>query len=326
MKMHTNKLWPMIERDYRMGKQFQWAREVVANALEAHATRIEFGVEWQGVQAHGVYRRTIADNGDGMTPEELKEFFSTYGGGGKAIGDEHQNFGIGAKTSLMPWNKYGMVVLSWKNGAGSMIHARYNPKIEDYELRDIKTLYDDGTSEIDAVAPLDEEAYDCDEILGIDFATIKPDWIKEHGTMIVLFGDDPNQDTITGDPRFGGDEGESKIHNLARYLNQRLWTIPENVKISALQFHTQDKRRWPKSRSDNGVLDRTIFGAKRFYANKRMKDEKLPPGFGIDHGTMIMNPDGTRMVSLVFAPRYQGRDSSGPLIICAKIRKHIRSL
>ena len=32
----------------------------------------------------------IADDGKGMTPGELEEFFNVFGGGGKAIGDEHK--------------------------------------------------------------------------------------------------------------------------------------------------------------------------------------------------------------------------------------------
>ena len=74
-KMHTNRIAPMVERGYREGTKFQWVRETTINAIEAGATKIEFGVEWQAVNAKGVYRRMIADNGKGMTPEELGEFF-----------------------------------------------------------------------------------------------------------------------------------------------------------------------------------------------------------------------------------------------------------
>jgi hypothetical protein len=60
--------------------------------------------------AKGVYRRMIADNGKDMTPEELGEFFNCFGGGGKAIGDEHENFGIGAKTALEPsWRRCNLL-------------------------------------------------------------------------------------------------------------------------------------------------------------------------------------------------------------------------
>src|SRR5262245_38495686 len=101
-QMKTDRLGPVVDRTYRDGGKHQWVRETVINAIEAGAARIEFGVEWQGVQSKGVYRRIIADNGKGMTPEQLEGFFNTYGGGGKPIGSEHENFGIGSKTSLLP--------------------------------------------------------------------------------------------------------------------------------------------------------------------------------------------------------------------------------
>src|SRR6476660_9937428 len=81
-----------VERNYREGGRFQWVRETAVNAIEAQATHIEFGTEWQGVHERGVYRRVIADDGSGMTPDELLTFFRTYGGGGRPIGGIHENF------------------------------------------------------------------------------------------------------------------------------------------------------------------------------------------------------------------------------------------
>jgi hypothetical protein len=102
--MTTHRLGPIIDRCYRETSRFQWVRETAKNAIEAGATRIEFIVEWQGVARDKVYRRLIADNGKGMDAAQLEEFFNTFGGGGKPIGSEHENFGIGAKTTLLPWN------------------------------------------------------------------------------------------------------------------------------------------------------------------------------------------------------------------------------
>ena len=96
-----------VSRVYREGGEYQWVRETLINSLEAKATRVEFGIEWQAVEELGVYRRMISDNGMGMTPDELVGFFNVWGGGGKPIGGLHQNFGIGAKSSLVPrvWAK-----------------------------------------------------------------------------------------------------------------------------------------------------------------------------------------------------------------------------
>jgi hypothetical protein len=40
--------------------QFQWAREFLQNSVEARASKVEFGLEWQAVVDHKVYRRVIA--------------------------------------------------------------------------------------------------------------------------------------------------------------------------------------------------------------------------------------------------------------------------
>src|SRR4051794_39310939 len=108
LPMKTAGTQHFIDRIYREGGAFQWVRETYINAAEAGATRVDFGIEWQAVQNVGVYRRVIADNGSGMTGDELVEFFNTFGGGGKPIGGVHENFGVGAKTSLLPWNRHGV--------------------------------------------------------------------------------------------------------------------------------------------------------------------------------------------------------------------------
>lgn len=102
---------------------------------KAGATRVEFGIEWRGVQNFGVYRRVIADNGLGMTADELVAFFNTFGGGGKSIRGVHENFGVGAKTSLLPSTRYGMVVISWVDGEPSMIWVRQDESTGEYGLR-----------------------------------------------------------------------------------------------------------------------------------------------------------------------------------------------
>src|SRR5262245_60077848 len=92
--MQTAGTHHFIERTYRESSQFQWVREALVNAIEAGANRVEFGIEWQAVEKKGVYRRMIADDGCGMTAEQLVEFFNTFGGGGKPIGGAHENFGV----------------------------------------------------------------------------------------------------------------------------------------------------------------------------------------------------------------------------------------
>jgi Histidine kinase-, DNA gyrase B-, and HSP90-like ATPase len=272
----------LLERDYRSTKPFQWVRETVLNSAEADATRIEFGIEWQGVTSQNIYRRTIADNGKGMAPEALREFFTTYGGGGKPIGGEHENFGIGAKTSLFPWNKNGMIIMSWVDSIGHMIHARYNEETKKYGLKKYKIDYTDGSSEITDVIPIE-----WDINLDLDFEKMKPDWIKNHGTVILLLGNHQKDDTINGDPNLH----EQTTPGLIAYLNERLWVIPNNIKIDVIQFDKSFKNEWPLTRNDDGCRVRTIQGTKYFVMNDW---GKAPDGFHIDSGT-LMTEDQTKI-------------------------------
>lgn len=256
----------LIERTYREGGTFQWVREATINAIEAGATRIEFGIEWQAAEQFGVYRRTIADNGRGMTPDELEEFFNTFGGGGKPIGGVHENFGVGAKTSLLPWNRAGVVVVSWSNGQPTMIWMHRDGASGEYGLRVIPVQDDAGNLELGAVyGPYRDQGSGC------DWNAVRPDWIDTNGTVIVLMGNDSGDDTVLGDP--SRDEGH--IKGISSYLNRRLWVIPDNVQITVDELRYKDKKRWPSTRemasksADGTGGDprnnlRKIRGARRF--------------------------------------------------------------
>src|SRR5262249_3585430 len=152
------------------------------------------GVEWQAVKTKGVYRRMIADNGKGMSPEELQEFFNCFGGGGKPIGDEHGNFGIGAKTALLPWNHHGVVVISWVDGQPAMIRIMRDETKGEYGLHIFEAEDDEGDEGREAVV----EPYN-DLEHGVDWCEVKPSWIDQHGTVIVLLGNHPDDDTFRGD-------------------------------------------------------------------------------------------------------------------------------
>jgi hypothetical protein len=265
-KMHTNRIAPMIERGYREGTKFQWVRETAINAIEAGATRIEFGVEWQAVNARGVYRRMIADNGKGMTPEELQEFFNCFGGGGKAIGDEHENFGIGAKTALLPWNHHGVVVISWVEGQAAMIRIMREEKSGEYGLEIFPVEDDQGQESYEAVVT----PYN-DPERSVDWSKVKPSWIDQHGTVIVLLGNHAADDTFRGD--LARDEDGTK--DISQYLNHRLWDLRDRVQISAVEFLTTNKANWPKSEplsksGETGVIVRAVRGTKHYIANQTL--------------------------------------------------------
>src|SRR5712672_1832292 len=92
-----------VNRMFEACGTYQWAREFLKNSLEADASRVEFGIEWQAVEKLGVYRRSVIDDGIGMNRDELLRFFSKLGEGAKKIGGVHDNFGVGAKIASLPW-------------------------------------------------------------------------------------------------------------------------------------------------------------------------------------------------------------------------------
>ena len=205
----------------------------------------------------------IADNGKGMSPEELQEFFNCFGGGGKPIGGEHENYGIGAKTALLPWNHHGVVVISWVDGQPAMIRIMRDKTTGEYGLHIFETEDDEGNESREAVV----EPYN-DLEHGVDWCEVKPSWIDQHGTVIVLLGNHPADDTFRGD-LFRDEDGTKDI---AQYLNHRLWDLKDRVQISAVEFLTTNKANWPQSepaskRGQTGVIVRSVRGTKHYIAN-----------------------------------------------------------
>lgn len=249
MKIGIRGASDFVNRMFEAAGPHQWVREVLRNSTEAGAKRIEFGLEWQAVERLGHYRRTISDDGTGMSPQELLEFFSTLGAGSKAIGGIHENFGVGAKISLLPWNPSGVIVISYKNGVGSMIWIVLDEETAEYELVE----FDSPAGIKVVVAP--------SIVDNIDWSRVTPDWAREHGTTVVLLGDADHPHTAAGHPRAGGTD----IKAVSRYLNTRFWDLsPTQVKVTELRSDKPEK--WPRSRVDTSddrrVNTRTVSGAR----------------------------------------------------------------
>lgn len=249
----------LVERAYRESGQYQWVRETYKNAEEAGAKRIEFTVEWAGVESRGVYRRLIADDGVGMAPDQLEGFINVFGGSGKPIGGEHENYGIGSKTSLLPWNTAGVVIISWFDGDPSMVQLEQDAATGEYGLHVFRATDEDGTETNETVIePFD----DSDGDTGVDWTTVSPSWVQDagHGTVIVLLGNGLNDDTVLGAP--GRKEDATK--GLLKYLNGRLWEIPAEVELYADVFNRTAKSNWPTSKEAEGYMRRRVRGARHY--------------------------------------------------------------
>lgn len=274
-----------VNRNYREGGTHQWVRETWRNAYEAGASRVEFGTEWQGV-GNGVWRRQISDNGCGMTPDELLAFFRMYGGSGKPIGGLHENFGVGAKSSLLPWNPLGVVVVSWHEDyeEPSMIWIRRDPVGQSFGLR---TFDVEGGGGDLVVVPFE------DDELGIDWAAIKPDWIEDHGTCIVLLGTEYDENTVLGDPN--RDEGGVPGLKIANYLNRRLWDVGD-MDIQVDEYIAESIHKWPRSnattvRGKKQMNRRGVFGARYYMVYKAAEKS----GGKIVASNTVSLPDGTNV-------------------------------
>jgi Histidine kinase-, DNA gyrase B-, and HSP90-like ATPase len=245
-----------VNRMFEACGNYQWAREFLKNSLEAGATKIEFGIEWQSVEQEGVYRRTVTDNGSGMTRDELLRFFSTLGEGAGRIGGIHDNFGVGAKIASLPWNPEGVVVISYKDGRASMIKIELDPESAEYELVEFQS--EKGTAYV--INPAD-----VDWGTGINWGAVAPEWGRTNGTTIVLLGSEDAPDTVLGNPM----AGEKDIKGLSVYLNSRFWDLTQ-TEVVVVELRSERKTSWPTGPDDRDDArrpnNRRIMGAKYYLA------------------------------------------------------------
>ncbi|MEA2877433.1 MAG: hypothetical protein QOF14_2629 [Hyphomicrobiales bacterium] len=254
-----------VNRMFEACGNYQWAREFLKNAIEAKATKVEFGIEWQAVEKHGVYRRIISDNGIGMTKEELLSFFSTLGEGAKRIGGVHDNFGVGAKIASLPWNPEGVVVISYKDGKSSMIYIQLDDDGAEYELREFHS--DKGITHVINPAEVDWGT-------DVNWSAVTPVWAREHGTTIVLLGSEEAPDTVLGNPK----AGEKDIKGLSVYLNSRFWNLLL-IDVHVVELRSEKKNSWPTGQNDKDDArrpnNRKIAGAKYYLTDVAASAGKL---------------------------------------------------
>lgn len=245
MKTVNNALF--LDRNYIDSLAYQWVREAYVNSHQADATLIEFRAEYQGVNAFGVYRRMIIDNGRGIPREKMADYLNAYGGSGKTTGVSDGNFGIGIKTSLLPWNNKGLVFISkTEDGQVTLMWLRRTDR-GTYANRmfNIHPNEDPATVIRADYVDLDDwdEWYDTEET----DPDSKLDWTKvfpanqKSGLAIILLGDSLDQDTILGDPN---KSDEQTKYGISRYINSRLYDTPVDVYVEQYGVWS-DKSKWP---------------------------------------------------------------------------------
>ena len=266
-KMGVGSLRPIIERTYRESEPLQFLRELVTNSLEADSTKVEVGPEHQIGEAQGIWRLMVRDNGRGMSPEQMESYLGTFGKGGKSIGGAHENFGIGAKTSLLPWNRSGMVVISYteENQEGSMIKLRLDEESGEYGLESLQ-------NGLNVCPPFMDS--------GMDWTSLKADWMTT-GTIVVLMGNTGYESTYfeVCDTIDRPAQPHSSIWWALQYLAQRYWVIDEGVELSVYVFGKKPNAQ------DRGPAS----GGKRYIKGGKANAEAQSSNFGC-----VVLPDQTK--------------------------------
>jgi hypothetical protein len=108
----------------------------------------------------------------------------------------------------------------------------------------------------------------------VNWAAIRPDWLKENGTIAVLLGSEDHPDTVLGNPG----AGEREIKGLSVYLNTRFWDFG-GIDVKVVELRSEKKSQWPVGPSDRDDSrrpnNRQIMGAKYYLDGIAAKSGKL---------------------------------------------------
>ena len=231
LAMSVGHLAFLVDRLYEDCSPLQFLRELTKNAADGIRVlggvdgEIRWDVDWNRFDLTNgtVSKLCVIDTGCGMTGPEMVEYIN------KLSSSIHQqsktgNFGVGAKISAAPANPEGLVYLSWVGGKGSMIHLCRDAGV--YGLR----RFPNG------------------EFWQAVSDDIKPEPIKDHGTMVVLLGENESQDTTRSPPR-----AKMPRKWVLRYLNERFFRFPKNISVKA-------REGWDLPRGDKHNFLRTVGG------------------------------------------------------------------
>jgi hypothetical protein len=273
--MSVGSLKPIVDRTGAESSDFQFVREAYQNACEADATKVR--IRWeQGASRQGVYRFEIADNGRSMTRNELPTFINKFGGGGKPIGDQHENYGVGLKSSTMPWNHHGIFVVARRNDETNLILLHLDESANEYGLRQWATEDQQGDRELTDVLTIAQRVEGkwqatCDR----DWAPVKGTRIRDlldafvderQGTVIVLCGNTGKENTFLA-LGAGGQFGKAGHTAIATYLSRRYWKLP--VPVVVYEPRNGDLKNWPRSPDEFAASHINVAGNSAYRVKSR---------------------------------------------------------
>jgi hypothetical protein len=224
----------MLDRLGQDCSPLQFLRELTENAVQAvQATgatsgQVIWDVDWNRFElAPGVFKLACIDTGIGMTGPEMLRYINMLSSSMHRQSHD-TNFGVGAKVAAATRNHAGLVYLSWRDGSGAMIHLWRDIDTGQYGLKQFE-LPDGSYAHWVRVED-----------------TIKPSQIDDHGTMVVLLGNDLDDNTMQAPPA-----AASPSRWVGRYLNTRYFRFPEGVEVRA-----REGWEYPRSNTDTNVLRR----------------------------------------------------------------------
>jgi hypothetical protein len=212
----------MLERLAQDCGPLQFVRELTQNAIDSITALngqhgdIVWDVDWTryDLEPKEGFKLAVIDNGIGMTGPDMVNYINQLSSSMHEQ-SKHGNFGMGAKIAAAPRNQLGLVYVSWKDGHGSMIHLWKDPDTDTYGLR----RHQNGEFWL----PISND--------------IRPDAIKDHGTMVILLGNKLGESTIESPP-----EGQIPSRWILRYLNTRYFRFPQGVTVKARENWTLPKK------------------------------------------------------------------------------------
>jgi hypothetical protein len=229
----------LVDNLYKDCSPLQFLRELTRNSIQSiqrlknPAGEIRWDLDWNRFTLTNgtIAKLCIIDTGCGMTGEQMVEYINKLS---SSIQRQSKtgNFGVGAKISAAPANPHGIIYLSWTNGKGAMIHLFRDSANEKYGLRRLPNN--------EYWAPISDD--------------LKPEPIKDHGTMVILLGEDEAQNTIAAPPK-----AKMPRKWVLRYLNERFFRFPKGIVTKA-------REGWDLPRGDQHNFLRTVTGMEQWLA------------------------------------------------------------
>ena len=229
--------------------ELQFVRELNQNALEAIGKRRASGwnglgqviwdIDWKLLEAHGIYKLQVSDNGCGMTGPQIESYINSLSASGSEQGFA-KNFGVGAKISAGKDNPHGLVYKSWVDDHGVLATFWRDPVVgyglRQYEVDGFYSYYASISNDLRDV-PVDT-----------------------NGTSVTLLGTSHAENTYW--------KSQYKQKWLIQYLNSRYFDLPDDVVIKVRDFSQADPENWPTSPEvgmhEGGSQLRTIRGMKHY--------------------------------------------------------------